>query len=370
MLEDNTTVGAGAVDRLSVDQNGTGGRRVDPLQNAEQRAFSAAAGADHTDEFTCLHGKGNILQRGEVPVALGVIHTQILYFDFAHSVSPHRVFRLFVLVEMLFQRLVYGIVRAFRDQAVQRPFVDFGIVEGLDVIIVGVAELDDQLLEGQRALLVGVGRGEAVAAIDLGADVFLVDVDVFLDVRDGLVLVFLGELVGLDQRTLEGVIGVRVGFQRCGGSDLAAAGLVLEGLLFGAVVDDIVALSLGQRGVGGVDRGRVDGGVLQGGVGVLLAVEVDDVDLVSAFTDFDVGVFQQNLQLGVLYAVFDRGNISALQDLDAEIVLIVREFRLDDVAVAIGHGAAEDGEVMALALEGDGCHRADEGNVQLARFQA
>ena len=154
---------------------------------------------------------------------------------------------LLVLVEMLLETLVDRVIRIFCKDAVKCLAVNVGVVLAVNIIILGVAECNDAVLECGRALLVGVGIGRTVAAVDLRADEVLLDIDVGLDILDGPFLILLGELVCLDERTLEGNEGVRRTVQVLGESDLTAAGLVLQCLLLGAAVYDLVALGFARE---------------------------------------------------------------------------------------------------------------------------
>lgn len=151
-----------------------------------------------------------------------------------------------VLIELL-QDLVVGV---FLGQALQSRFVDLGVVVLGLVEVGGVAKLHDGFLEFRRSLGVGVGVRGAVTAVDFGLDGIFVNVDVLLDVFDGLVVIGLAELVGLDDGALEGGVAVGIAIQSIGGSNLAAAGLVLQQLFVRAAVDDGLAFAFGEGGVG------------------------------------------------------------------------------------------------------------------------
>ena len=67
---------------------------------------------------------------------------------------------------MRLQRFV-DFIRIFSKNAVQCRLVDSGIIQRLNVIVFRIAEVYDRILERQCALLIGIGAGNAVAAVDL-----------------------------------------------------------------------------------------------------------------------------------------------------------------------------------------------------------
>ena len=150
---------------------------------------------------------------------------------------------------MLLKLRVDLIVGVFLNQACKSVLVDICVIELVDVVVLGVAKLHDGVFESDGALLVGIGNRGSVAAIHLGVDKVLLNVNVLLDVLDGLLLVLLCELVRLDQCALKRIVGVGIFGKRLGCGDLTAARLILEELFLGAAVDDLVALTLGKRGV-------------------------------------------------------------------------------------------------------------------------
>src|SRR3954471_1756922 len=54
-LEHHAAVGAGALDRLAVEQHAAGGRRIEPGDDAQQRRLAAARRAEDADEVVVLH---------------------------------------------------------------------------------------------------------------------------------------------------------------------------------------------------------------------------------------------------------------------------------------------------------------------------
>ena len=117
---------------------------------------------------------------------------------------------LFILVEVLLQSLVHGIIRTFCDETFKGFLVDLGVVILLNVILVGVSQVNDCLLKCNGSLFIWVRAGEAVSSIHLSPNVLLVNVDVCLHVLDGPVLVFLRKLIGLDLGPLKCMIGIGI----------------------------------------------------------------------------------------------------------------------------------------------------------------
>ena len=56
-LEHHAAVGAGAFDRLAVEHDLPGGRKVQPGHDAQQRRFAATRGAQNGDEIVLAHFK-------------------------------------------------------------------------------------------------------------------------------------------------------------------------------------------------------------------------------------------------------------------------------------------------------------------------
>ena len=150
---------------------------------------------------------------------------------------------------MLLKLRVDFIAGVFLDQACQSILVYLCVIELIDVVVLGVAQLHNGVFESNGTLLVGVGNGGSVAAVHLGVDQVFLNVNVLFYVLDGLLLVLLCELVRLDQCALKRIVGVGIFGKRLGCGDLTAARLILEELFLGAAVDDLVALTLGKRGV-------------------------------------------------------------------------------------------------------------------------
>ena len=136
----------------------------DSFQNAEQRALSAAAGSDHTDEFAVLHRKGHVIQCREMMILFSVVYRQMVDLDLTHMfhltvhrprtcVSEKRDGRallpscfmngLLVQVKVLFQRLVNRIIRGLGQEAGERLVIDRGVVEGVYIVILNVTQFDD-----------------------------------------------------------------------------------------------------------------------------------------------------------------------------------------------------------------------------------
>ena len=132
---------------------------------------------------------------------------------------------LFVLVKMLLQGLIYRIVGSFGDQAFECRLVDFCVIEFFNIVILGITEIDNRFFESYGPLLVRVGRGDAVAAENLGLNIVLVNIYVLLDILYRLVVILFSELIRLDQSAFKRVIGVRVLAERGGRRDLTAARL-------------------------------------------------------------------------------------------------------------------------------------------------
>ena len=120
---------------------------------------------------------------------------------------------LFVSTEMILQGLV-NIVGAFGENAVQSRLVDRGIIQRFNVVILCIAELHDRILQRQRSLFIGIRARYAVAAVNLRFDKFLVNVDVLLDIGDRLFMVFLRQMLCLEERTLQRGKGVRICLDR------------------------------------------------------------------------------------------------------------------------------------------------------------
>ena len=175
----------------------------------------------------------------------------------------------------------------------------------LNVVIIRVAKVNDSLLKRESSLLVGVGARYAVSAVNLCINEIFLYVDVLLDVLDSLVVVRLREVVSLDERALNSYERIRrVAESRCLGY-LTAARLIFQSFLVCAVVNDLVALRFCKRGIRRVNGSGVNGAVEKCRICVLLAVEVNDVDLVVALAYLDVRILQKYLELGVLNAVLD-----------------------------------------------------------------
>ena len=148
---------------------------------------------------------------------------------------------LFVSAEMILQGLV-NIVRAFGENAVQSRLVDIRIIQRFNIVILCIAELHDRILQRQRSLFIGIGARYAVSAVNLRFDKFLVNVDVLLDIGDRLFMVFLRQVICLDEGAFQRGKGVRICLDRRGRCDLPAARLILECLFMCAVVNDLIAL--------------------------------------------------------------------------------------------------------------------------------
>ena len=73
VLEYDTALLSGSVQRCSVDLDCAVRRLIQSLQNAQKRGFSAAAHADDADEFAFAYAEGDIVQRVEPLTALGII---------------------------------------------------------------------------------------------------------------------------------------------------------------------------------------------------------------------------------------------------------------------------------------------------------
>ena len=92
--------------------------------------------------------------------------------------------------------------------------------------------------------------------------------------------------------------------------------------------------------------------------------------LAFALADFNAGVFQEDLQFSVLDTVFDGSHIAVFQDGNIPVFQALRIFGLDHISVAVCHCAAEDGKILALALEGEDRNGTDERDIQFAGDQA
>ena len=74
MLKYDASVGARTLDRLAVYQDFSRGREIDTLQNAEQRALSAAARADDADELALFDRKADVPQGCKAVLLLGIVN--------------------------------------------------------------------------------------------------------------------------------------------------------------------------------------------------------------------------------------------------------------------------------------------------------
>ena len=78
LLEDEREVGGGGVRRTTVDREGAGGVRGEAGDEAEQRGFAAAAGADEGNEITGLRGEADAVEHER---AVAEAFEDVLEFD-------------------------------------------------------------------------------------------------------------------------------------------------------------------------------------------------------------------------------------------------------------------------------------------------
>ena len=138
----------------------------------------------------------------------------------------------------------------FFYQAFESVLIDIGIIQLVDIVILGIAKLYDRIFQSDRTLLVGVGNRGTVTAVNLGVDQIFLYINVLFNVLNGLLFVFLSKLISLDQRALKSGVGIWILCKCLGSGYLTAAGLIFEELFLGAAVNDLVALALCKRGVG------------------------------------------------------------------------------------------------------------------------
>ena len=109
-----------------------------------------------------------------------------------------------------------------------RPIVYAGVIERLDVVICGVAERHDVVLQVCGGLLVGIGRRGGVALVQLKGNLGVGNVDVAPHVGHRLVVIILSKGIGPDERSFEGLVDIGLGLEPLGERHLATARLVLE----------------------------------------------------------------------------------------------------------------------------------------------
>ena len=83
---------------------------------------------------------------------------------------------LLVQIKVLLQGLVNRIIGELRQDAGQSLFIDRRVVQGIDVIVLNVAQFNNGTLERDCSLFVRIGNGVAVSAVDLSSDVVFINI--------------------------------------------------------------------------------------------------------------------------------------------------------------------------------------------------
>ena len=98
---------------------------------------------------------------------------------------------------MLLKLRIDFVAGIFFYQAFESVLIDIGIIQLVDIVILGIAKLYDRIFQSDRTLLVGVGNRGTVTAVNLGVDQIFLYINVLFDVLDGLLFVFLSKLISL-----------------------------------------------------------------------------------------------------------------------------------------------------------------------------